>query len=122
MFEMPWKASERRQRAESLLASLGLADRMDHLPSRLSGGERQRVAIARSLANNPRLLLADEPTGNLDSGSAAKILDVLHTIHQRDNMTVMIVTHDPNVASHAQRILRMLDGRIISESPSAKTP
>ena len=116
MFEMPWSASERRKRAESLLASLGLGDRINHLPSKLSGGERQRVAIARSLANNPRLLLADEPTGNLDSSSAAKILEVLHTIHHRDKVTVIIVTHDPNVASHARRTLHMLDGRIVSET------
>jgi putative ABC transport system ATP-binding protein len=116
MFEMPWSAAQRRKRAESLLASLGLADRMDHLPSKLSGGERQRVAIARSLANNPSLLLADEPTGNLDSASAAKILEVLHTIHHRDKVTVIIVTHDPNVASHARRTLHMLDGRIVSET------
>jgi putative ABC transport system ATP-binding protein len=117
MFEMPWSASERRKRAAALLDSLGLAERMNHLPSKLSGGERQRVAIARSLANEPQLLLADEPTGNLDSVSAAKIIEVLHTIHRRDNMTVMLVTHDPNVACHAQRTLRMLDGRIVSEEP-----
>ncbi len=122
MFEMPWSASERRERAQSLLASLGLADRANHLPSKLSGGERQRVAIARSLANNPRLLLADEPTGNLDSTSAAKIIELLHEIHQRNNVTVIIVTHDPNVASHARRTLHMLDGRIVRETSNpAKT-
>jgi putative ABC transport system ATP-binding protein len=85
MFEMPWSAAERRQRAATLLDSVGLAGRMNHLPSKLSGGERQRVAIARSLANEPSLLLADEPTGNLDSTSAGKILDVLQLIHQRNN-------------------------------------
>jgi putative ABC transport system ATP-binding protein len=116
MFETPWSASERRKRAAALLDSLGLAERMNHLPSKLSGGERQRVAIARSLANEPQLLLADEPTGNLDSVSAAKIIEVLHTIHRRDNMTVILVTHDPIVAGHAQRTLRMLDGRIVSEA------
>jgi ABC-type lipoprotein export system ATPase subunit len=116
MFEMPWTSSERRRRADALLASVGLADRMHHLPSKLSGGERQRVAIARSLANAPRLLLADEPTGNLDSTSAGVILEVLHTIHRRDTMSVIVVTHDPQVAGHAQRTLRMLDGRIVSET------
>ena len=122
MFEMPWKASERRKRAESLLASLGLGDRIHHLPSKLSGGERQRVAIARSLANNPRLLLADEPTGNLDSSSATRILELLHTIHVRDKVTVMVVTHDPHVAAHARRTLHMLDGRIVSETTSTPKP
>ena len=120
MFEMPWSASERRQRAANLLDSVGLRPRMSHLPSKLSGGERQRVAIARSLANKPRLLLADEPTGNLDSTSADKILDVLQVIHQRDNMTIIMVTHEPNVAEHAHRILQMLDGRIVNDSPSAQ--
>ncbi|MEQ1854709.1 MAG: macrolide ABC transporter ATP-binding protein, partial [Chthoniobacteraceae bacterium] len=74
-------------------------------------------AIARSLANEPQLLLADEPTGNLDSTSAGKILDVLHEIHSRHSMTIIIVTHDPGVAAHAQRTLRMLDGRIVSDPP-----
>ena len=113
MFEMPWPSSERRRRAEALLASVGLADRGHHLPSKLSGGERQRVAIARSLANGPRLLLADEPTGNLDSASAGVILEMLDTIHRRDTMTVIVVTHDPQVAGRAQRTLQMLDGRIV---------
>jgi putative ABC transport system ATP-binding protein len=119
MFEMPWSASDRRQRAATLLDSVGLAGRMNHLPSKLSGGERQRVAIARSLANEPSLLLADEPTGNLDSTSAGKILDVLQLIHQRNNMTIIMVTHELDVAGHAQRILQMLDGRIVNDAPSA---
>ncbi len=93
---------------------------MNHVPSRLSGGERQRVAIARSLANEPCLLLADEPTGNLDSTSAGKILEVLRVIHQRNNMTIIMVTHELNVAGHAQRILQMLDGRIVNDAPSAQ--
>jgi len=120
MFEMPWSAPERRQRAAALLESVGLGARMNHLPSKLSGGERQRVAIARSLGNEPRLLLADEPTGNLDSTSAGKILDLLQVIHQRDNMTIIMVTHELNVAGQAQRILQMLDGRIVNDSPSAQ--
>ncbi len=119
MFEMPWSASERRKRAAALLDSVGLAARMNHLPSRLSGGERQRVAIARSLANEPCLLLADEPTGNLDSISAGKILEVLRVIHQQNNMTIIMVTHELNVAGHAQRILQVLDGRIVNDAPCA---
>lgn len=119
MFEMPWPAAERRRRAAELLGSLGLADRMNHLPSKLSGGERQRVAIARSLANEPQLLLADEPTGNLDSASARKILEVLAGIHRKAEMTIILVTHDPQVAALAGRILLMLDGEMVGEQPGA---
>jgi len=113
MFEMPWPTSERRRRAAGLLESVGLGHRLDHIPSKLSGGERQRVAIARSLANEPQLLLADEPTGNLDSASAGKILEVLQGIHREGKLTVVVVTHDPQVAASAGRCLRMLDGRIV---------
>lgn len=116
MFEMPWPASERRRRAEDLLKAVGLGDRKDHLPAKLSGGERQRVAIARSLANEPELLLADEPTGNLDSQSATAVLDLLQHIHEQRGMTVVVVTHDPSVAGVADRILRMLDGRIVADT------
>ena len=112
MFERRWQARQRRDRAAELLASVGLRDRMTHLPSRLSGGERQRVAIARSLANEPKLLLADEPTGNLDSASAEMILNLLGTIHREQNMTVMVVTHDPGVAAATGRTLRMRDGQL----------
>jgi len=115
MFEMPWPAAERRRRAASLLEAVGLGDRLDHLPPKLSGGERQRVAIARSLANEPQLLLADEPTGNLDSDSAARILDLIEQIHARHGMTMVVVTHDPRVAGRAHRVLEMLDGRILSD-------
>ena len=121
MFEMPWSAAERRERAAGLLESVGLGGRIHHLPSKLSGGERQRVAIARSLANQPSLLLADEPTGNLDSASAGTILELLHTIHDRDNMTIMVITHDRIVAGHAQRTLQMLDGRIVSNASPTET-
>jgi ABC-type lipoprotein export system ATPase subunit len=112
MFEMPWPRTERRARAVRLLDLLGLGARLHHLPSKLSGGERQRVAIARSLANEPKLLLADEPTGNLDSDSARRILDVLRSIHARGDTTIVVVTHDPGVAAQAERTLHMLDGRI----------
>jgi len=122
MFEMPWAPAERVRRAADLLAAVGLADRRDHLPRKLSGGERQRVAIARSLANEPRLLLADEPTGNLDSDSAARILDLLEQIHAEREMTLVVVTHDPQVAARAHRTLRMLDGRIVSDTARGEGP
>jgi ABC-type lipoprotein export system ATPase subunit len=115
MFEMAWSMQERRERAKSLLDAVGLGDRLDHLPPKLSGGERQRVAIARSLANEPSLLLADEPTGNLDSVNADKILELLENIHQERGMTLIVVTHDAVVSSHAQRVLQMKDGKIVSD-------
>ncbi len=118
MFEMPWPAAERRKRAEDLLRSVGLEQRLHHLPRKLSGGERQRVAVARSLANEPQLLLADEPTGNLDSASAARTLELLEDIHRRRGMTLVVVTHDPHVARCAGRIVRMLDGRVVADNPS----
>ena len=117
MFEMPWPSWERRRRAADLLRAVDLGERLHHLPSALSGGERQRVAIARSLANEPQLLLADEPTGNLDSESAARILDLLKSLHASRGMTLVVVTHDPAVAGFARRILRMSDGRIVSDAP-----
>ena len=116
MFEMPWPSGERRRRAAGLLEAVGLGDRMKHLPVKLSGGERQRVAIARSLANEPEVLLADEPTGNLDSESTARVLDLLQQIHAQRHMTIIVVTHDPDVARRANRTLRMLDGHIIADT------
>ena len=107
---------ERRRRSLELLEYVGLGARADHRPSQLSGGEMQRVAIARALANRPRLLLADEPTGNLDSENAAKIMALLETIHVERNMTLIVVTHDSTIAAHARRTLHMLDGRIVRES------
>ena len=116
MFEMPWPADERRRRALALLDAVGLPGRLHHRPVNLSGGERQRVAIARSLANEPLLLLADEPTGNLDSTHAERIMALLMTIHSERRITLVVVTHDDAVATQAQRVLRMLDGRIASET------
>ncbi|MGH8990346.1 MAG: ABC transporter ATP-binding protein [Acidimicrobiia bacterium] len=101
----------RTERARSALAAVGLADRMDHLPSRLSGGERQRVAIARALVNRPRLLLCDEPTGNLDSDSTASILELLGGFHDA-GLTIIMITHDPGVAAWSERQVRIVDGRI----------
>jgi ABC-type lipoprotein export system ATPase subunit len=106
---------ERRERARELLAEVGLAERIDHLPSQLSGGERQRVAIARALANRPRLLLADEPTGALDSDSSKRVLNLLATLSERHGMTMLVVSYDPEVGRHADRTVRMADGRILGE-------
>ncbi|MFN2297920.1 MAG: ABC transporter ATP-binding protein [Anaerolineales bacterium] len=101
---------DRAERALELLTEMGLADRAHHKPSELSGGEQQRVAIARSLANAPDLLLADEPTGNLDSTTGLEVMRLLKRLHQAGH-TLIVVTHDERIARHAERILRMLDGR-----------
>ena len=116
MFEMPWPSRERRRRAAELLSTVGLGERLDHLPAKLSGGERQRVAVARSLANEPQLLLADEPTGNLDSANAQRIMELLGDIHRQRGMSLVIVTHNPDVAACAGRTLQMLDGRIVLDT------
>lgn len=118
MFEGDLSVSERKARAISLLKSVGMEHRLHHLPGRLSGGERQRVAIARSLANSPAALLADEPTGNLDSENARLILELLNGLHRREKMTLVMVTHDLGIASTAGRIIRMKDGRIESDGES----
>ncbi|MDX2007151.1 MAG: ABC transporter ATP-binding protein [Meiothermus sp.] len=104
-------AVERLKRARASLESVGLGDRMDHLPSELSGGQKQRVAIARALVQQPDLLLADEPTGNLDSKSSDEILELFDQLH-RQGKTIVMVTHEPDVGARAQRIVRLRDGRI----------
>ncbi|HPD14466.1 MAG TPA: ABC transporter ATP-binding protein [Planctomycetota bacterium] len=106
---------ERERRASELLERVGLADRAAHRPAELSGGERQRVALARSLANGPDVLLADEPTGNLDSVSAAAVLDLLLGLHAQHGMTLVIVTHNPEVAARAARVVHLFDGRIATD-------
>ncbi|MEI6389628.1 MAG: ABC transporter ATP-binding protein [Verrucomicrobiota bacterium] len=116
MFETNWTAKERYQRANELLRSVGLTERLNGFPTQLSGGERQRVAVARSLANRPSVLLADEPTGNLDSISAADVMSLIIRIHREQRITILLVTHDPAVASRASREIRMKDGKIISDS------
>ena len=103
---------ERRTRAKRLLGLVGLEDRMRHKPSELSGGERQRVAIARALANDPEILLADEPTGNLDSKSGKQIMELLARLNEEHGMTLIVVTHDPAIAGYAQRTIHILDGQI----------
>ena len=105
-------AAERRERADSLLALVGLGDRADHLPDELSGGQQQRVGIARALANRPSILLADEPTGNLDSTTAAEVLDALTGLVRASGLTLIMVTHDPQDASRADRVIRLSDGRV----------
>jgi putative ABC transport system ATP-binding protein len=105
-------AGKRRAAVIRLLASVGLAPRADHVPSKLSGGEQQRVAIARALANEPHVLLADEPTGNLDSETGAEIIDLLLSLSAEGRRTVVVVTHDADIARRAGRVLRMSDGRL----------
>ena len=103
---------EARRRAKEILDRVGLGDRLEHFPSQLSGGQQQRVAIARSLVNNPRLLFADEPTGNLDSKPSAEVLEMFQRLNEEEGITIILVTHDPGVAEHAKRVIRMRDGRI----------
>jgi putative ABC transport system ATP-binding protein len=105
------KKDERKNRIARFLGRVGLADRMDHLPTELSGGEMQRVAIARALVNDPDLILADEPTGNLDSASGKGIIELFHELNT-EGVTVMMITHDEHIAAHAKRLVRIADGRI----------
>jgi putative ABC transport system ATP-binding protein len=101
--------------AREALAKVGLADRMNHRPTELSGGEQQRVAVARALAKNPPIILADEPTGNLDSHSSKDIMSILTNLHKEQNITLVMITHDPNIAHYCQRIVHLEDGLVIKE-------
>jgi len=117
------KGGNHRQRAMAALEAVGLHDRANHNPNELSGGEQQRVAIARALVNNPSLILADEPTGNLDSKSGAEIVDIFKRLNQRQGITVVFVTHDIDIAAQTHRILRLHDGKIVGEERvSSKSP
>jgi len=109
----------RGRRALEALERVGLAQRARHRPSELSGGEQQRVAIARALINNPSIILADEPTGNLDSRSSQEIMDILEGLNRQDGITIVLVTHEPEMAARAKRIIRLRDGQIVDERPSA---
>jgi len=111
---------ERRRRADELLDLVGLSEKAGYLPDELSGGEQQRVGIARALANAAQILLADEPTGNLDSATAAEIMDALVTLARRRGLTLVMVTHDPEVAAHADRTLQLKDGRLIAGNGGSK--
>jgi putative ABC transport system ATP-binding protein len=107
--------NERNNRGEEVLSSVGLSDRMNHKPNELSGGQRQRVALARALVNSPSIILADEPTGNLDSKTSMDILNLFDEIQQKGN-TIILVTHEPDIAQHARRIIRLRDGEIEDDS------
>jgi putative ABC transport system ATP-binding protein len=122
MFELGIGARERRERARRLLEVVGLGARERSRPAVLSGGERQRVAVARALANEPPILLADEPTGSLDSEAGRNVLDLLERIRAERGTTIVVVTHDPGVAARADRIVHMLDGRVADESRDEALP
>ena len=110
--------AERRKRATAMLAQVGLDGYGDRLSSQLSGGQQQRVAIARALVTNPKLILADEPTGNLDSQTSEEIMGLLHVLNLEQGITVVLVTHEPDIALYSQRLIRIKDGRIAEDGPT----
>jgi putative ABC transport system ATP-binding protein len=114
LFPVKMTGEERRRRATELLRQMDLGHRMEHLPSALSGGEKQRVAIARALVNNPKIIFADEPTGNLDSSTGEAIMDILNRLHKKEGVAILMVTHEAELARTANRLIRMHDGEIIA--------
>ena len=114
LFPVKMTGEERKRRATELLTQMELGHRMDHLPSALSGGEKQRVAIARALINKPKIIFADEPTGNLDSATGDAIMDILNRLHKKEGVAILMVTHEAELAKTAERLVRMHDGEVIS--------
>lgn len=112
--------SERRKRAMDALAAVGLSERAEHHPNQLSGGQQQRVAIARALMNNPTILLADEPTGNLDSRTSVEVMDIFQALKEERGITIVLITHEQDVAAYGSRIVTFRDGRIVSDHPNAR--
>jgi putative ABC transport system ATP-binding protein len=113
-------AAERRRRARVALEAVGLADRAEHHPNQLSGGQQQRVAIARALLNNPSILFADEPTGNLDSRTSVEVMDIFQRLKQDRGITIVLITHEPQVAEYGSRIIAFKDGQIVSDQPNQR--
>jgi putative ABC transport system ATP-binding protein len=113
-------ARERHERAMAALKSVGLEGREDHHPNQLSGGQQQRVAIARALVNEAPIILADEPTGNLDTKTSAEIMELFVKLNRESHITVILVTHEPDIAAYSKRIIKFLDGRIVSDGPVKK--
>ena len=117
--DRPVSPAERRRRAMTALAAVGLQDRAEHHPSQLSGGQQQRVAIARALLNDPAILLADEPTGNLDSRTSVEVMDIFQRLKDERGITIVLITHEPQVAEYGSRSIRFKDGRVVSDHPNA---
>jgi putative ABC transport system ATP-binding protein len=115
-FPKKYSTRERHRRVVEVLESVGLGDRLDHHPSQLSGGQQQRVAIARALVNEPSILMADEPTGNLDSKTSKEIIQLFHDLNEKSGLTVILVTHDQNIARHAKRIVALRDGEVVADT------
>jgi putative ABC transport system ATP-binding protein len=120
LYGQPIAAKERRRRAAAALEEVGLGARMDHHPNQLSGGQQQRVAIARALVNDPSLLLADEPTGNLDSRTSIEVMGIFQRLNAERHITVVLVTHEPDIAEYATRIIGFRDGRVRLDQPAAR--